>query len=73
MLLTPQQLEQAAKDVVEFWDTSELPDADKAKILEMVKDYYVDKDDHVFERYFAELCARTIDRRVPKTHFERND
>jgi hypothetical protein len=70
MLLTPQKIEQAAVDIVEFWNTSELPDNDKAKILEMVKDYYSDKDDHVFERYFAELCTRTIDRRVPKTSFE---
>jgi predicted kinase len=73
MIITPQIIEQAAKDIVSFWEASELPDADKAKILEMVKDYYADKDDHVFERYLAELCKRTIDRRVPATSFEQND
>ena len=72
MIITPQKIEQAAKDIVGFWDESELPDTDKQNILEMVGEYYSDKDDHVFERYFAELCTRTIDRRVPKTDFERN-
>ena len=70
MLITPQQIESAAKDIVSFWEESELPDADKAKILDMVKDYYTDENNHVFQQYLAALCERTIDRRVPRTSFE---
>jgi len=72
-ILTPQQIETAAKDIVNFWDESTLPDADKEKILSMVKDYYNDKNDHIFEQYLATLCERTIDRRVPRTGFERDE
>lgn len=69
-LITPQQIEETAKSIVEFWDNSSLPDADKTKILEMVKDFYVDENNHVFQQYLAALCERTIDRRVPRTSFE---
>ena len=70
ILITPQQIEKTAKSIVDFWDNSELPDNDKAKILEMVKDYYTDENNHVFQQYLAQLCERTIDRRVPRTGFE---
>lgn len=73
MLVTPKQIEQTAKDIVEFWDKSTLPDADKTKILEMTRDYYQDENNHVFQQYLAALCERTIDRRIPKTSFESND
>ena len=73
MLVTPQQIEEAAKSIVEFWENSELPENDKAKILEMTKEYYTDENNHIFQQYLAELCQRTIDRRVPKTSFESND
>jgi hypothetical protein len=69
-MITPQQVEQTAKDIVNFWDESTLPDGDKHKILEMVKDYYTDENNHVFQQYLAQLCERTIDRRVPRTGFE---
>lgn len=72
-ILTPQQIEQAAKDIVSFWDESKLPDTDKTKILEMVKDYYEDSNNHIYEQYLATLCQRTIDRRVPRTGFERDE
>ena len=70
MILTPQQIENAATDIVEFWENSSLPDADKAKILTMVKEYYEDKNDFVYEQYLAQLTQRTIDRRVPQTKFD---
>lgn len=73
MLITPKEIEDTAKSIVEFWDNSELPDADKAKILEMVKDYYTDENQHIFQQYLAALCQRTIDRRVPKTSFESDE
>lgn len=69
-LITPQQIEKAALDIVQFWEESTLPDNDKNKILEMVKDYYEDKNEFVYEQYLAELTQRTIDRRIPKTGFD---
>ena len=72
-MLTPQQIEETAKSIVDFWDASELPDNDKAKILEMTKDYYTDETSHVFQQYLAQLCTRVIDRRVPRTGFESDD
>ena len=73
MIITPQQIEKAATDIVDFWETCGLPDNDKTKILEMVKDYYEEKNDHVYEQYLATLCQRTIDKRVPRTGFERDE
>lgn len=70
MIITPQLIEQAALDIVEFWEKSELPPNDKAKILEMVKEYYADKNDYVYEQYLAELTQRTLDRRIPQTKFD---
>ena len=72
-MITPQEIESTAKDIVNFWDESSLPPADKAKILQMVRDYYTDENNHVFQQYLASLCERTIDRRVPKTGFETNE
>ena len=70
MLMTPQVIEEAAKSIVNFWESSELPDVDKAKILTMVKEYYDDKNEYVYEQYLAQLTQRTIDRRVPQTKFD---
>ena len=71
-LITPQQIERAATDIVNFWETSPLPDNDKAKILQMTRDFYTDENSHIFQQYLATLCQRTIDRRVPETSFEAN-
>ena len=70
MLITPQVIESAATEIVDFWEQSDLPDTDKAKILTMVKDYYNDKNDYVYEQYLAQLTQRTIDRRVPPTQLD---
>ena len=72
-MITPQEIEKTATDIVNFWDESELPDVDKQKILEMIKDYYEDENNHIFQQYLAQLCQRTIDRRVPRTSFESDD
>lgn len=72
-MITPQQIEQTAKDIVNFWDESDLPDNDKQKILEMVKSYYEDENNYVHQQYLAQLCERTLDRRVPRTGFETDD
>ena len=70
MMITPQDIEKTALNIVNFWDESELPDADKEKILKFTQDYYTDENAHVFHQYLAQLCQRTIDRRVPRTGFE---
>lgn len=69
-MITPQQIEKTAKDIVNFWNESELPDADKTKILMMTRDYYIDENNHTYQQYLGTLCERTIDRRVPRTGFE---
>ena len=74
MILTPQQIENAARDIVDFWTQSELPENDKAKILEMVQEYYGSKDEYLHEQYLSALTKRTIESNVPQTGFEtRND
>lgn len=69
-MITPQQIEQTAKSIVDFWDESKLPETDKEKILQMTKEYYEDENAHVFQQYLATLCQRTLDKRVPRTSFE---
>lgn len=73
MLMTPQMIETAANDIVSFWDNSELADVDKQKILEMVKDYYANKDEYMYDQYLAGLTTRTIDSNVPHTGFEKKN
>ena len=70
MLLTPFDIERAASDIVSYWETSDLPDADKEKILEMVKDYYEGKNEYLCDQYLSALTTRTLDSNVPKTGFE---
>ena len=72
MLITPQQIEEAASRIVEYWNESTLPDADKNKILEMVKEYYESKDEYLHDQYLAALTKRTVDQNVPQTGFERS-
>ena len=72
MLVTPQQIEEAASQIVKFWDESSLPDADKNKILEMVQEYYESKDEYLHDQYLAALTKRTVDQNVPQTGFERS-
>ena len=69
-LITPQQIESAASDIVEFWATSSLPDKDKAKILEMVKDYYESKNEYLHDQYLGGLTDRVISKHQPETSFE---
>lgn len=73
LLLTPQQIEKAAEDIVDFWSSSELPEKDKTKILEMVTEYYETKNEHLHDQYFAGLARRTLQRHSPETGFENGD
>ena len=70
MLLTPQQIEKAAEDIVDFWNSSELPDKDKTKILEMVKEYYESKNEYLHDQYLGGLTTRVISKHQPETSFE---
>lgn len=69
-LLKPSDIANAATDVATFVETSELADKDKQKILEMVRDYYQDKNEHIIDQYLATLSQRTIDKHFPQTGFE---
>ncbi len=71
-LLKPSDIANAATDIATFVETSELADKDKQKILEMVRDYYKDKNEHIIDQYLALLAQRTVDRHFPQTGFEEN-
>lgn len=70
MLITPQQIEDTANAIVTFWDSSQMSDNDKKKILEMTRDYYAEKNEYIFDQYLSELAKRQIDRHAPPTGFE---
>ena len=69
-LLKPSDIANAATDIATFIETSELADKDKQKILEMVRDYYLDKNEHIIDQYLATLSQRTVDKHFPQTGFE---
>ena len=69
-LLKPSDIAAAATDVATFVESSELADKDKQKILEMVRDYYQDKNEHIIDQYLAMLAQRTLDKHFPQTGFE---
>lgn len=71
MLLTPQMIESAARDIASFWESSELGDVDKSKILDMVHKFYESSDAHFHEQYLGQLTKRLMDRHSPQTEFEK--
>ena len=71
MLLTPNDIVKAARDIVDFWESSKLSDSDKLRILEMVGQFYSDKDEYVHDRYLAELTQRAINKAKPPTDLEK--
>lgn len=70
MLITPQQVEKAAIDIVNYWEESEAEPEDKVKVLEMIRDFYNDRNEHIVDQYLATLTTRIIERNVPRTGFE---
>lgn len=72
-LLCPSDIEKTARDIVEYWDTSPANDADKIKILTMVRDFYADRNETTVDQWFAGLCQRILDRNDPQTGFEDTD
>ena len=72
-LLKPSDIAAAATDISTFPSQSGLSNNDKQKILEMVRDYYNDKNEHIVDQYLSTLAQRTIDRYFPQTGFEQNE
>jgi len=69
-LLKPSDIASAATDIATFVESSDLSDKDKQKILEMIRDFYQDKNEHIIDQYLATLAQRTIDKHFPQTGFE---
>lgn len=69
-LLKPSDIAKAATDIATFVETSDLAEKDKQKILEMVRDYYIDKNEHIIDQYLSTLAQRTVDKHFPQTGFE---
>ena len=69
-LLKPSDIAEAASDIANFVSQSDLADNDKQKILEMVRDYYNDKNEHIIDQYLSMLAQRIIDKNYPQTGFE---
>jgi hypothetical protein len=69
-LLKPSDISNVATDIATFIDNNELAVKDKQKILEMVRDYYQDKNEHIIDQYLAMLAQRTLDKNFPQTGFE---
>ena len=69
-LFKPSDIAAVATDIATFIDNNELAVKDKQKILEMVRDYYQDKNEHIIDQYLAMLAQRTLDKNFPQTGFE---
>ena len=72
MLLKPSDIANAASDIVDFVNSDTLSDNDKKRILEMVRDFYQDRNEHIIDQYLHTLTQRTIDKHFPQTGFEEN-
>jgi len=72
MLLKPSDISNAASDIVDFVNSDTLSDNDKKRILEMVRDFYQDRNEHIIDQYLHTLTQRTIDKHFPQAGFEEN-
>ena len=70
MIITPQQIEQTALDIVNYWEESKAQEEDKIKVLEMTRDFYQDRNEHIVDQYLSQLATRVIERNIPRTGFE---
>lgn len=70
MIITPQDIERAALGIVNYWEESDAQEDDKIKILEMIRDFYGDRNEHIVDQYLAQLATRVIERNIPRTGFE---
>ena len=70
MIITPQDVEKAAVDIVNYWEESKAQTEDKIKILELIRDFYQDRNEHIVDQYLSQLATRIIERNIPRTGFE---
>jgi hypothetical protein len=73
MLIKPSDVFEAANDIVEFAKREDISETDRKKILEMCKDFYNDKNEHLVDQWLGQLIGRTIDKHFPETDFEKNE
>jgi hypothetical protein len=73
MLIKPSDVFEAANDIVEFAKREDISETDRKKILEMCKDFYNDKNEHLVDQWLGQLIGRTIDKHFPQTDFEKNE
>jgi hypothetical protein len=72
-LIKPSDILDTANDIVAFAKRDDLSDIDRKKILEMCRDYYNDKNDHIVDQWLSQLLSRTIDKHFPQTDFEKDE
>ncbi len=72
-LMKPTDIYEAANDIVEFAKREDISITDRKKILEMCKDFYNDKNEHVVDQWLSHLVGRTIDKHFPQTDFEKDE
>lgn len=70
-LLTPTEIENAARDIITYYDKSTAPHDDKVRILSMLREHYETTDATVVDRWFAALLQRVVDKHAPQTSFEK--
>jgi hypothetical protein len=73
MLIKPSDVFEAANDIVEFAKREDISETDRKKILEMCRDFYNDKNEHLVDQWLGQLIGRTIDKHFPQTDFEKNE
>lgn len=61
-LIKPSDIEVTARDITNYWNTSKASPEDKIKILNMVKDYYKDRNLTTIDSWFAQLCDIMINK-----------
>jgi|TARA_R110000851_G_scaffold24755_2_gene71447 hypothetical protein len=71
-LIGPSEIQRIAEDIANFWETSELSEEDKLKILNMTKDYYKDRNLTAVDAWLAQLCEVIINKNVGATGFEKS-
>ena len=71
-LIKPTDIEETARDISNYWNTSKASNEDKIKILNMVKDYYQDRNLTTIDAWFSQLCDIIITKNSGETGFEEN-
>jgi len=70
MLIKPSDIYNTAQDVVTFIARDDIADHDKKVILEMCRDFYQDRNEHIVDQWLTQFLQRTIDKKYPPTGLE---